>query len=462
MTTEPAAGSLASSVRLPDGGAIVSPADSGWDDARLAWNVTVDQRPAAVALPHSARDVATLVDIAGRAGLRVTAQGTGHGAMAMGPLADTLLIRTDRMRTVGIDPERRLARVEAGVIWQEVADAAAPYGLATLAGSSPDVGVAGYTLGGGMSWLGRRYGLAVNSVTAVELVTADGRVRRVDAEHDPELFWAVRGGGGNFGVVTALEFALHPVREVYAGVMWWPAEQGAAALHAWRDLTAGAVPDELTTVGRYLQLPDMPEIPEPVRGRSWAIVEVIHLGAPGDADRLLAPLRALNPVMDTLTTVPVNRLSALHMDPEQPVPFAGDGMLLADLPAEGVDELVRVAGPDSGSPLLSVEVRQIGGALARVPEGGGAVSAFDAAYALYGLGLTPVPPAITAVLAHVGLLLKSMEPWSAGSTYMNFSESERDPRLIWPGDTYDRLRRVRERVDPAGMIRGNHRIPTAA
>lgn len=461
MTSEPMRGSLASSVHLPDGGTIVTAGDPGWDDARLAFNLAVDQQPAAVALPRSAPDVAAVVDLAGRAGLRVSAQGTGHGSLALGPLADTILVKTDRMRGVEIDPDRRRARVQAGAIWQEVADPAAEHGLAALAGSSPDVGVVGYTLGGGMSWLGRRYGLAVNSVTSVELVTPDGRIRRVDADHDAELFWAVRGGGGNFGVVTAIELELYPVPEVYAGVLWWPMERGAAALHAWRDLTAGVVPDELTTVGRYLQLPDMPEIPEPVRGRSWAIVEVIHLGTPAEADRLLAPLRALNPVMDTISTIPVQRLSALHMDPEQPVPYTGDGTLLADLPAEAVDELIRVAGPGSGSPLLSVEVRQLGGALARPRPDGGAVSSFDAAYALYAVGITPVPPAVAAVRAHVDLVLKGMNVWSADRAYLNFSESTRDPAQFWPGAAGDRLRQVKARIDPADTVRGNHLVAPA-
>ena len=237
-------------------------------------------------------------------GLRVAAQGTGHGAGPLGSLEDTILLKTERMRGVSVDPARRTARVQAGTVWVEVVEVAAQHGLAALAGSSPDVGVVGYTLGGGISFLGRRYGLAANHVSAIELVTADGRLVRADREHEPDLFWALRGGGGSFGVVTSIELELFPITQAYAGILWYPIERGPEVLRAWRELTQSDLPDELTTVGRFVNLPPIPEIPEPVRGKSFAIVEAYHLGDPVHADELLAPLRALGPVNDTITTVP--------------------------------------------------------------------------------------------------------------------------------------------------------------
>src|SRR5947207_7912035 len=257
-------------------GTIVTPDDPGWDEARLAWNLAVDQHPAAVARPRSADDVVAAVDFARQHGLRVAAQGTGHNAAPLGALADTLLVKTDGMRGVAVAPVERTARVEAGAVWLEVVDAAAEHGLAALAGSSPDVGVVGYTLGGGLSWLARTYGLSASNVVAIEVVTADARLRRVDADHEPELFWALRGGGGSFGVVTSIELRLFPVAEVYAGVLWWPIDRGPEVLQAWRELTQNGLPDELTTVGRYLQLPPLPDIPEAVRCQSFVVVEVIH------------------------------------------------------------------------------------------------------------------------------------------------------------------------------------------
>ena len=254
------------------------------------------------------------------------------------------------MRGVQIDPEARIARVEAGVLWLEVVEAAAEHGLAALAGSSPDVGVVGYTLGGGMSWLGRKYGLSANNVEAIELVTADGSVIRADRVNEPDLFWALRGGGGSFGVVTAIEIRLFPISQVYAGVLWYPIERGGEVLQAWRELTHSSdLPDELTTVGRFLNLPPIPEIPEEVRGKSFVIIEAFHLGDQAEADELLAPLRALGPVNDTIQYVPMPALSHLHMDPEEPVPGVADGLNIGELPAEAIDAFVDVAGAGRSS-----------------------------------------------------------------------------------------------------------------
>jgi FAD/FMN-containing dehydrogenase len=208
-------------------GEVVTPGDAAWDEARRAWNLTVDQQPTAVAIPESVADVRQIVDFAREEGLRVAPQGTGHGAAALGSLEETILVKLHRLRGVEIDPERRSARVEAGVIWVEVVEAAAEHGLAALSGSSPDVGVVGYTLGGGLSWLARKHGIGANHVTAAELVTADGTLRRVDREHEPDLFWAIRGGGGDFGIVTALEFDLFALTDVYAGVLWFPVSEQA-------------------------------------------------------------------------------------------------------------------------------------------------------------------------------------------------------------------------------------------
>jgi hypothetical protein len=438
---------------------VVTPDDQSWDDARQAWNLAVDQRPAAVAVVESADDVAAVVTSARQHGLRVAAQGTGHAAAPMGSLVDTILLKTERLRGVRVDPATRTARVAAGEVWLNVVGAAAEHGLAALAGSSPDVGVAGYALGGGMSWLSRTHGLCANNLEAVEVVTADGQLRRVDRENDPDLFWALRGGGGSFGVVTALELRLFPLTEVYAGVMFWPMERGPEVLHAWRELTQSGLSDALTTVGRYLQLPPLPDIPEPVRGKSFAVVEAIHLGPPAEADAVLAPLRALEPGMDTIETMPVGALSHLHMDPEHPVPAAGDGLTLAELPAEAVDELVRVAGAGSGSPLLSVEVRQLGGELGRARPENGALASIDAEYALYSVGIAPTPEAKAAVETHAQTVKQAMAPWQAGHMYMNFAETSQDPSTFWQPEAFDRLRRIKADVDPKNLIHSNHPVP---
>jgi FAD/FMN-containing dehydrogenase len=364
------------------------------------------------------------------------------------------------MRGIEIDAAGRTARVEAGVIWAEVAEAAAEFGLAALAGSSPDVGVVGYTLGGGLSWLGRRYGLASANVLAVEIVTADGAIRRIDADTDPDLFWAVRGGGGSFGAVTAIEFALFPVAEVYSGVMLWPIERASEILHAWREWTAD-MPDEMTTVGRLLQLPPIPDIPEPLRGRSFVAVQVFYAGPEAEGAALVAPIRRLEPEIDTVATIPAAALQRVHMDPEHPVPGLGDGMLLAELPAAGIDALVAAAGPGSGSPLLSVEVRQLGGAIGRPAADGGAVSHIDAEFALFGVGIAMTPEMGAGVTAHVGLVCEALAPWAAETTYLNFAERDVSADRIFGSYTLHRLRAVKAAFDPADVFRSNHPIAPA-
>jgi FAD/FMN-containing dehydrogenase len=215
--------------------------EAGYDQGRQAWNLAMDQRPAIVVQAESAADVAQAVRYARAHGMRIAPQGTGHGAEPLEPLDGAMLLRTTHMRQVRIDPSARTARAEAGAVWTDVTVPAGQYGLAALAGSSPNVGVTGYTLGGGLGWLARRYGLAANSVTAAELVTPGGDLVRADAGHEPDLFWAVRGGGG-VGVVTALEMRLYPVRELYAGDLFFPIARAAEVLHAWREWT-DTVPD---------------------------------------------------------------------------------------------------------------------------------------------------------------------------------------------------------------------------
>jgi len=436
---------------------IVMPHDESWDEARLAWNLAVDQQPAAVALPESARDVGAIVRWARERGLRVAPQGTGHNAHPLGSLAHTVLLKTERMRGVAIDARAQRARVEAGVLWAEVTEAAAQHGLAALAGSSPDVGVVGYTLGGGISWLSRRYGLAANSVTAIELVNAEGESVRADADQNADLFWALRGGGGSFGVVTALEFALYPITDVHAGVLFFPLERGAEVLRAWRRWV-DTVPDEVTSVGRFLQFPPVPALPEHLRGQSFAVIEAASLLGQDASDELLRPLRELGPRLDTFATIPAHALDRLHMDPEHPVPGAGDGMVLSDLNDAAIDALVQTAGAGSHSPLFSVELRHAGGALARKVPGGGAVSSVNGRFLLFAVGMAPTPEAGTAVKAQVELVQNALAPWDAGRAYSNFAtKRERGERLF--GDlTYRRLQTVKATVDPDDVFRSNHPV----
>jgi hypothetical protein len=448
------------SLRAEVGGTVSVPGDDDWDTARLAWNLAVDQRPAAVVQAESVQDVKAAVDFASEHGLQVVPQGTGHGAGGLGPVEDTILIKTHRLRTVSIDPAARIARAEAGVLWADVTAAAAEHGLAALAGSSPDVGVVGYTLGGGMGWLGRKHGFATNSVTALEVVTADGRVLRATAEVEPDLFWALRGGGGNFAIVTAIEFALYPVPEAYAGVLFFPVERAGEVLNAWREWVDG-VPDEVTSVGRIMQFPPFPDVPEPLRGKAFALVEATVIGDEDDGAELLRPLRELGPAMDTFAMRPVETLQQLHMDPEHPVPGASDGMLLGDVTAETIDAFVRVTDPATGSPLVSAEIRHVGGALGRPSPAHGALSALDASFAVFAVGIAGAPDQKAAVDRHLDMLIEALRPWDAGTVYFNFADRPTDAGRLYPPHVEHRLRRVKAAYDPSGLIRSSHAVAAA-
>lgn len=439
-------------------GKIVFSGQDSWNEARSAWNLTIDQQPTAIVFAESAEDVVATVELARAFGLRVAAQGTGHNAAPLGPLTDTVLVKAERMRQIEIDAERRIARVEAGVRTIELVEAAAEHGLATLAGSSPDVGVVGYTLGGGLSWFGRLYGLAASSVHAIELVTADGCLVRADRDHEPDLFWALRGGGGSFGVVTAVELRLVPVAEVYAGILWWPIDREREVLHAWAELTRNAPPDELTTIARYLRLPPVPDVPEPLRGKSFVVVEIVHLGEPEQADKLLAALRALGPVMDTVRPISTLELARMHMDPEHPVPVIGEGLLLGSLPAEAIEQLISTAGAGSPSPLVSLEVRHLGGELGRAQPENGSLAAVDAEYALFAVGIAPNAAAQAHVRMQLRVVVDALRPWTADRDYLNFAESRRNPRAFWAAPAHERLCRIKATVDPDNLIRSNHPI----
>jgi FAD/FMN-containing dehydrogenase len=439
-------------------GDLVTPDQPEWDLARRAWNLAVDQRPAMVALPADAGDVLAVVDYAIRNGLKVAPQGTGHNAAAIASLEDTILVSTQRMRGVEIDVAAQTARVQAGTLWLEVTEAATPHGLFPLSGSSPDVGVVGYTLGGGLSWLARKHGLAASNVTAIELVTPDGRLVRATADEHPDLFWALRGGGGNFGVVTAMEFRLFPYGEVYAGMFLWPYERHAEVLRAWYAWTRTA-PEEATTSFRIIHFPPLPELPPFLSGRSVVVIDGAYAGEIADGVEAFAGLRALEPEMDTWAASSPAVLSRIHMDPEEPMPYVGDTSLLGELDEAALDAFAAPIQP--GSPVLFGELRHLGGAVGRVPEGAGAAGRLHGEYLLFGAALVLDEESARACAAALGRFREALAPYASGKHYLNFVEHPADAAAFYSDEGYARLRAVRAAVDPAGRMVGNHPIPAS-
>jgi hypothetical protein len=437
-------------------GELLVPGDRGWDQARLGFNLAVDPQPALISVPHSEADVGATIRFAREAGLRVAAQGTAHNSGPLSSLSDSILLRTTAMKGVELGAAARTAKAWAGAVWADLVPQASDQGLAALHGSAPGVGIVGYTIGGGVGWYSRKHGLACSRAVSFEIVGGDGELRRVNANSDPDLFWALRGGGGSFGVVTSVEFELLEIPEVYAGAMFFPFERAEEVLRAWRDWTAG-VPDEMTSVGRLMHFPPVPDVPEPVRGKAFAILELIFIGSEAEGRELVAPLIDLGPVMNSLAVTPPAGIADLHMDPPGPVSGITGHLLLEDLGDEALEELLRVAGPGSGSTLTSVEVRHGGGALSRPDADAGALASLPGSFNMFAVGATMDPATVAPTRDRLDQLHAALKPFEAGR-YMSFCEEPTDFEAAFSTETCDRLRAVKARHDPDNLFHANQEL----
>jgi FAD/FMN-containing dehydrogenase len=437
-------------VALPAGN-VLEPDHPDWDAARGGYDTAADLQPAAIVEARSLADIQTAMMFARGQGLGIAPLSSGHGAAALAPLGDAILLKTSDLSGVEIDAEARVARVYPGTTWGELAAVAGEHGLAGLAGTHDSVGVVGFTLGGGLGRLGRRHGLACNSVRAIELFSADGRFVRTDAEHEPELFWALRGGGIGVGVVTALELELYPVPQVYAGLMVWSAERALEVLRTWRTWTAH-VPRQVASTAMIATLPAWDVIPEALRGRLGVVIEVAHHGDEAEARELLEPLRAMQPRMDTVATMPTSALGSL-IGGENAVPGAKahDHVLLDELPDAAIEALLHVAGARADSPLTFLELRHLGGALGEAAPGAGALARLDGAFSLHAAGLRG-----PQVVSRLNLLMWAMAPWSRGRVYLNFAHRPGARERAFPSEVHQRLVRVKAAYDPHGLFRVRH------
>ena len=432
-------------------GAVALPSDPAY--ARCApWNVAVAMEPAAVVFARSARDVAETVRFAASVGYTVAVTATGHGALPVGP--DSILLHTGEMTGCDVDPGARVARIGAGATWQHVLDAATPFGLAPLCGSSPGVGVVGFLTGGGIGPLVRTVGVSSDYVRAFELVTGSGDILRVTPEQHGDLFWGLRGSKSTLGIVTAVEIELPPIPEFYGGAIYYDGSDAAAVMHKWRLWSVG-LPESVTTSVAMLQLPDLPDVPPPLAGRFTVAVRYAAVGDAGEALDLLTPMRAVAPaLLDAVGVLPYAAIGAVHADPPNPMPVYEYHVLLSRLTTEAVDTLLAVAGPDAGSLQTIVELRLLGGAFARQGRHRSAFCNRDAAFALTTIG-APVPELADAVKAHAGAVIGALAPWSTGRQLPNFAPASDPARLArcYDEDTLYQLAALAERYDPAGVLR---------
>lgn len=447
----PFAQSAAQVLRGLCGGAVHLPGDAAYDEARLPWNLQADSYPAAVAYPAFPHEVSTVVRAAASAGLRVAPQGTGHGAPPLADhLRDAVLLRTAAMTELRVDADRRHARVGAGVLWGDVVERAGRVELAALHTSSPGVGVVGSSLGGGLSWYARQYGLQCSAMTAVDLVLADGTFVRATEEADRDLLWAARGGGGGFGVVTALEFDLLPVSAVYAGMLAWDWTHAQRVLTAWGTWVAEA-PDQVTSVARIFQAPDLPWLPADVRGRRLVIIDAVVLAGRDEATRVLAPLRALRAEIDTFDERSAASVAHLQLDPLEPTAVYANSVLLDALPERAVDALVATAGEESGSELLFVELRQLGGAVSRTAPRAGALDRMEGSVLVLCVGLDH-GGGWESVRDHANRVTEALQPWATGSAYLLMADADVDEQRGLPANSWQRLVEIREAADPGGLF----------
>lgn len=437
-------------------GRLTTPADDGWERARTPWVVNIPQHPLAVLEVRDVDDVIAAVRWAVDHGAQVTAQPTGHGANDT--LDGVLILRTRALDELAVDLDRRTVWVGAGVKAGELSAALDGTGLTFLAGSNPDPTVVGMTITGGISWFGRAFGLGADSILAVEIVDGLGRLRRVSATEDPELFWAVRGGGGDFGIITRVELALHPAAQVYGGQLLWPAERMKQVLTTFRDVTRTA-PEELTLWFHTWNFPPLPDVPEPIRGKSFTGLAVAYLGSAAEAEALLAPFRAIDGIaMDSLRPVPLAQLGSIAAEPTEPMPGMQSSRLLEDLDDDTIDALTQVVGPGSGSPLPVVQIRHFGGALARTPAAAGSHGPVTEPYNLFALGVPAVPELVAVISMFFGRIHAAVAGVASGRALLNFLESGEDPSLWWSPETRARLVDVKDATDPLHTIRSNRPV----
>lgn len=441
---------LSSDLRPRLDGTLALPGEPGYERS-TPWNVAVPMTPAAVVAAAHADDVAHTIRFANDHGLTVLPQATGHGAVHM-DLSRTILVHTAALDELQVDAANRRARIGAGVIWQQVLDATAPHGLAPLVGSAPGVGVVGFLTGGGIGPLTRTYGLASDTVLALEVVTGDGRLLRATPTEHADLFWGLRGGKGTLGIVTAVEIELLPLTEVYGGALFFDGTDASGVLHTWREWTQD-LPEHANTSLALLQLPDMPGVPAPLAGRLTVAVRFTSTATQIECEQLLAPLRAAaTPLIDTIAPLPYAAIGAVHMDPTDPMPVYETSGLLKELTADAVDALHAVATVNS--PQFIVELRLMGGALAREPEHASAFCHRDAAYSLLIIGAA-VPEIAEAVKRHNAAVQSALAPWLTGGEFPNFGAAVGPARMarVYDEDTRMWLTGLAERHDPNGVLR---------
>ncbi len=434
-------------------GQVITPQDVDYDQVRQGHNLSINHYPTLILVPANAEDVVAGVRYAKQEGLPIGVQATGHGIPY--PANDSLLIVTSGMKAVKLDVDSQTVQVESGAVWQDVLDVIIPHGLAPLLGSSPHVGVVGYTLGGGIGYLGRKYGFAADSVNWIELVTADGELRRASASENSDLFWGLRGGTGNFGVVTMMSFKVYPVAKLYGGNMTYPGEMARDVLHFYRDWVK-TLPDEMTSSFAILKFPNIDLLPPPLRGKTQVLVRGGYIGDSQQGADLIQPwLDWRKPIDNTFREMPFSEYATISNDPVGAVATHGTSNQFYELNDEAIEIIVQRA-TDPKTHIIANEIRHVGGAISRVPVDNSAISNRDAQF-FYQIG-TPVidPSTLPDIQAHIKQTLAELKPYLSGGAYFNLmagSEAEGRAKDVYGEAHYQRLLGLKAKYDPENVFR---------
>ncbi|MGP4086798.1 FAD-binding protein [Streptomyces sp. KR55] len=445
-------------------GPVLEPGSAEYEAECATYNLACGLRPAVVVGASSELDVRSAVLFAVRHGLPVAVKSAAHQMVSSAQ--GGLLITTQRMKRIVVDAQESTVRVEAGVRWREVLPRTAEFGLAPIVGSAPDVGVIGYTLGGGQSpLLGRTLGYAADHVRWLNVVTADGELRRVTPQSEPDLFWALLGGKGNFGVVTEIEFEVFPVARFYGGGIYFAGEHLAEVLEAWRAWLP-TVGEAMTSSLGIQRLPDVPALPEPLRGAFVVHLRIGYLGSAADGAELVAPLRAAAPVLvDLVGEKPFTSIGEIHMDPVDPMPYFDRSVCLEEFSEKTAQVLVELTGAESGCTLANVEIRALGGAFDREPEFPNSVPSRGLPYVVFGFAVG-APDQAEKLRADLARVVDGLAPWAAERNMVNFLSPDEATdtegvRAVYGAERFDRLAAVKKRYDPTNVFRFNHNITPA-
>jgi FAD/FMN-containing dehydrogenase len=440
-------------------GELLTPGTDGYDDARAIWNGAHDKRPALIIRASGVADVIKGVQFARSEDLPLALRGGGHSIPGFSTTDGGVVLDLSAMKGIRVDPQAKRVTAQAGVLWRDLDHETQAFGLALTGGLVSSTGIAGFTLGGGIGWLVRRCGLTCDSLVAADVVTADGQFLRASADEHPDLFWALRGGGGNFGVVTSFEYALHDVGPtVFAGAVFYPGEHAAAILDGYRRACASA-PDELTTVLNLTTAPPVPFLPESVHGKPVVAILGMWSGSLDDGDRRTQPFRELGPVIaDLFGPMPYTAMQSL-IDPLYPRGLHDyfRSAFLSEL-SDGAMGSILESYRTEPNALSELHVHHLGGAVARVPADATAFATRDRQFILNAVARTPGADGFDDVVEWARAATRAVGPDSAA--YVNFTgEASPDQvRASYPKDTYDRLVEVKNRYDPTNVFRLNQNI----